>query len=76
MNFRYVAIINGKAYFKEDFEKVFQKELDIVKKGHETVLVGKARRELYDNMKFDWYIKKTLLINHQAFLSGNILYLA
>lgn len=57
MNFRYVAIINGKAYLKEDFEKAFQRELDIVKKGHETVLVGKALRELYDDMKFDWYIK-------------------
>jgi len=57
MNFRYVAIIKGKAYFKEDFERIFQRELDIIKGVRGTVLVGEARKELYDDMKFDWYVK-------------------
>ena len=53
MNFRYVAIINGKAYLKEDFERIFQEEQDIMKEERGTVLVGEALRELYDDMKFD-----------------------
>lgn len=57
MNFRYVAIINGKAYLKEDFERILQEEQDIMKEERGTVLVGEALRELYDDMKFDWYIK-------------------
>jgi len=57
MDYRYVAIINGKAYLKEDFERAFQRELDIMKDERGTVLVGDARKELYDDMKFDWYIK-------------------
>ena len=57
MNFRYVAIINGKAYLKEDFERILQEEQDIMKEERGTVLVGESLRELYDDMKFDWYIK-------------------
>jgi len=53
MDYRYVAIINGKAYLKEDFERAFQRELDIMKDERGTVLVGDARKELYDDMKFD-----------------------
>ena len=57
MDFRYVAIIDGKAYLKEDFEREFQRELDIMKEERGMVLVGEAFEELYEDMKFDWYIK-------------------
>lgn len=57
MNFRYVAIINGKAYLREDFEREFERGQDIMKEERGTVLVGEALKELYDDMKFDWYIK-------------------
>lgn len=57
MDYRYVAIIDGKAYLKDDFEKEFQREQDIMKDERGIVLVGEARKELYDDMKFNWYIK-------------------
>lgn len=61
MDFRYVAIIDGKAYLKEGFEREFQREfqreLDIMKEERGMVLVGEAFEELYEDMKFDWYIK-------------------
>lgn len=57
MDYRYVAIIDGKAYLKEDFEREFQKEQAIMKEERGMVLVGEARKELYDDMKFDWYVK-------------------
>ena len=57
MDYRYVAIIDGKAYLKEDFEREFQREQDIMKDERGVVLVGEARKELYEDMMFDWYIK-------------------
>lgn len=57
MNVRYVAIIDGRAYLKEDFEKAFQKEKDIMEEERGLVLAGEGLTELYEDMKFDWYIK-------------------
>lgn len=57
MNVRYVAIIDGRAYLKEDFERIFQKEQDIMKEERGMTLSREALGELYEDMKFDWYIK-------------------
>lgn len=57
MNVRYVAIIDGRAYLKEDFEKEFQSALDIMEEERGLVLSGEGLTELYEDMKFDWYIK-------------------